>query len=145
MKKILIPIDGSEFSERALEKAKEIATLCGSDIVLLNVKDRQVPFDVGTIMESGTTIQHLIDSSASKAEEIISGANEALKGFGGQIENVILEGKPSDAIISYLKKNKVDLVIMGSHGISGGVQSVMLGSVANKVLHHVDVPIMIVK
>lgn len=149
MKKILIPVDGSEYSGRAIEKAKEIAKACGSQVILINVKDVRFPlypYEPGNTIDMGSTILQLAETASKNAQRILETAATAFEGVAESVETYELDGDPGNRIIKFIEDNPdIDLIIMGSLGVSGGLQSFLLGSVTNKVLHNVDIPILIVK
>lgn len=149
MKKILVPVDGSEYSKKALEKAKEIAMACESDVILINVKDVRFPlypYDSGNVIDMGSTIDQLVETASKNAQRILEEGVEALKEIPGDVETYELDGEPGNRIINFVEENPdIDLIVMGSLGISGGLQQFLLGSVTNKVLHHVDKPLLIVR
>lgn len=149
MKKIVIPVDGSEYSERAIEKGKEIAKACGSHVILIHVKDVRFPlypYEPGNTIDMGSTILQLSETASKTAQRILENAAAAFGGVAENVETYELDGDPGNRIIKFIEDDPdIDLVIMGSLGVSGGLQSFLLGSVTNKVLHHVDRPILVVK
>jgi nucleotide-binding universal stress UspA family protein len=119
MKKILIPVDGSSYSVRAVKKGAEIAKAFDGEVVLLNV------IDIKFAVPAQATVGF---SSAAK-----------------DIKTEIIEGDSSISIIKYIENNDIDLVIMGSQGVSGGLKGLLIGSVTNRVLHNTHVPVLVVK
>lgn len=146
MKRILIPIDGSEYSMRAIEKGKELAKVFDSNVILISVIHPTYPIysfghNVAPIMNID-----LINQDIRKMSE--ENLDAAVKLFGpktDKITGITLEGDPANAIIDYVNSNEIDLVIMGSHGLGAVVNRMLMGSVTNKVLHHVKTPVMVVK
>ncbi|QSX08893.1 universal stress protein [Alkalibacter rhizosphaerae] len=149
MKRVLIPVDGSEYSMRALEKAKEIALAFESDIVLINVKDIRFPlypYEPGNVIDMGATIDQLAETASKNAQRILDDAAQVFEDIPGDVETFELDGEPGNRIIKFIEEDPdIDLVIMGSLGVNGGLQSFLLGSVTNKVLHHVDRAVLVVK
>lgn len=137
MKKILVPIDGSDNSMKALDKAKEIAISAKSDITILNVTD--------------TSKYHISDYEAKFAEQKIEHSKELLKSslenfkdFDGKVETVHEIGNSASEIIKLAEEGNYDLIVMGSRGL-GTFSRAFLGSVSNKVLNHVNISVLIVK
>ncbi len=148
MKKILIPIDGSEFSQRALAAGKAIAEAFQSDLILMHVVNMDtlgMIGDTGYYMEKGTTYFDVHEDLKQKAEALVSHAKESLGENAPRATTVVAEGYPPSVIIDYVKNNNIDLVVIGSRGMASAAHKLLLGSVASKVVHGVDVPVMIVK
>ncbi len=144
MKKILIPIDGSEYSERAMEKGRELAKVFDSSIVLLNVV--YVPLPVYTYEgERGRNMMQLAENAQKQSEEMLKDAKEFFSDMAGKVEAVSAEGDIATVIIEYVKDNDIDFIIMGSHGLGAVMHRLLVGSVTTKVLHHVDQPVLVVK
>ena len=142
MKKILVPIDGSVFTEAAIAKAKEIAAAFGSDIVLLNVigiYPGAFPYEIS----EGVQI-NLLKESRANAKELLAESKEKFGEMKDRVETVMEEGNIADTIIKFSEKNNVDLIVMGSNGL-GGLHNLLIGSVTRKVAIHGSKPILIVK
>lgn len=141
-KKILSPVDGSEVAECSLEHLKEIAAGCHADEVVLLTAIEPLPPATG-INESW----HLKIKKEAEAEardylnKLVDRLN--LKSSGITVQTVVVHGRPAGNILKYASQNKVDLIIMSTHGRSGIFQWVF-GSVAEKVLRHSPVPVLIV-
>ncbi|MBF7096458.1 universal stress protein [Alkalibacter mobilis] len=144
MKKILIPVDGSDFSKRAAQKGAKIAEAFDSEVILLNVVD--IKFAVPAVGTAGFTNAYdlLVKTSKEDSEKIL---NEAKKEFKNteNVKTELLEGDTATQIIEYAKKNDVDLIIMGSQGLGAGFKRIFIGSVTNKVLHETPITILVVK
>ncbi|MBF7097617.1 universal stress protein [Alkalibacter mobilis] len=149
MKNILVPVDGSEYSKRAMEKAAEIAKALGSKIVLINVKDLRFPlypYESGNISDMGATINQLIEAASKNAKKVLNEASRYFEGLGIDTEQHELDGDPGNRIVLFVEENEdIDLVVMGSLGVSGGLQKFLLGSVTSKVLHRIKKPVLVVK
>jgi len=145
MKKILIPIDGSDYSKRAMEKGKELARAFGSSVVLLNVV--YIPLPLYTYEgERGRNMMQLAENAQKVSEEMLKDAKDYFSDLGAdRVETVAAEGDISGTIIEYVKSNGVDFIVMGSHGIGAIMHRLLVGSVTTKVLHHVDIPVLVVK
>lgn len=142
MKKILVPVDGSASSTLAIEKAKELAKALGSHITLLHV----IGIYPGAFpVEFSESVQiSLLKESRVKAKEILLEGKQRLADLGEKVDMVILEGNVASEIINYADGHDIDLVIMGSRGLSG-VNNLLLGSVTRKVAIQVSKPILIIK
>lgn len=147
MKKILVPIDGSDCSNKAIDMAKELALLYGGQIVLLHVgTDFHYQFyPVSPYGTDGIPLpQEFLDRVEKAAQDILEAGLARCVDLGDRVETVFLEGKPSDVVIDYVDTHDIDLVVMGSHGASGFKRFIM-GNVTNKVALAIDKPILIIK
>ncbi len=144
MKKILIPVDGSEYSDRAIEKGKEIADAFDSSVVLLNVV--YIPLPIYTYEgERGKSMQLMAETALAQSEDLLKKAKEAFGNRADKVEAVSSEGDIATTITQYVNDHDIDLVIMGSHGMGAVLHRMLVGSVTTKVLHHVQKPVMVVK
>ena len=142
MIKILVPVDGSVSSTLAVEKAKELAKALGSHVTLLHVIGI---YPCAFPVEFSESVQiSLLKESRVKAKEILMEGKQRLAELGEVVDMVILEGNVASEIIHYADTHDVDLVIMGSRGLSG-VNNLLLGSVTRKVAIQVSKPILIIK
>ena len=140
MKNILVSIDGSEYSKRAMLKAKEIAKAFDSNIVLLNVRNTIIPY---LAFEETQKYYHMLKDNS---EALLQVAKKHFSDMEDKVQVVSLEGDTAAEIIDYAQNNDIDLVVMGSMGLSAGViQGFLLGSITNKVVHGIKKPILIVK
>lgn len=146
MKRILIPVDCSEFSERAVEQGKKMAKAFGSEVVLMYVValrpvNPRFRMDVSSIkIEDTETV-----CEGSTAKEMMEKYKESFGEMKDKVEIVIKHGIIADEIIDAINNNDFDLVIMGSHGIGSALYRSLLGSVTNKVIHHSLKPIMVIR
>jgi nucleotide-binding universal stress UspA family protein len=143
-RKILVPLDGSELAEHALKHAQ---TIMGKDpkvaLILLRVMEPllPVPYYMPGDAEYWADAMKKADQDA---EEYLTKIADNLKEEGvANIRNVILKGQPGEQILNYLATTKIDLVIMTTHGRSG-ISRWLMGSVAERVMRHSSVPVLIV-
>ncbi len=140
MKKILVPIDGSKYSDLAIKKAKEFAGVFGSTITLLHVNDfHQHMFNYNAGVE-----EHFIELFDEISENILENGREKLAELGDRVETVKLEGGVANKIIEYTNTNDFDIVIIGSHG-KGAIHDILMGGVAHKIILHVNKPVLIMR
>ncbi|MDD4239549.1 MAG: universal stress protein [Desulfotomaculaceae bacterium] len=143
-KKILVPVDGSKFSDMAIEKAKEIAGALGSEIILLNVLEvSKIDYPSNPYKFSPELIENYQNESRIIASKILAVGQSLLSNMSDKVSAHAVEGNPSEVILNYANSNDIDLVIMGSNGI-GGVLN-LLGSVTRKVALSIKKPILIVR
>jgi nucleotide-binding universal stress UspA family protein len=137
--KVLIPIDGSAQSDRAVEHVATV--LDPEEVVLLNVID---PVEAG--YSAAATMpgysEEWYENRKEEAKSLFEEATDVLE--DREIETVTDVGRPSRTIISYVEDNDVDQIVMGSHGRSG-MTRILLGSVAESVVRRSPVPVTIVR
>ncbi len=141
LKKILVATDGSDHAGKALDYASDIASMYKATVYLIHV----VP-PVPRLAEVGMDVlQKIEESNQAFAKEIMEKGEKEIKKKGvGSYQTVILQGNPAQEIIEFARKNSVDMIVMGSHG-AGKVETLMLGSVSNKVCHLADCTCVTVK
>jgi len=141
--KIIVAVDGSERSKEALQYARALAEAFHSELTVLTVviDMRNLYFiDAAYAIE----YNHTQENYSQYGQRIL---NEMLKDFSTfeeTLHRVVRFGDPASEIIRYVEENPCDLLVMGSKGLTG-LGKLMLGSVSNKVLHHVKNPVFIVK
>jgi nucleotide-binding universal stress UspA family protein len=146
-KNVLVPTDGSELSARAVKRAVQIAKAMKAKVTALYAypeiesigRDGYIgPFNL-------LTTQRYNAKAQETANNYLAYVTKAAKAAGIEAEVVaIASDRPHEAIIKIAKRKKCDLIIMGSHG-RGGVGSVLLGSVTQKVLSHSTLPVLVLR
>ncbi|MFH1638708.1 MAG: universal stress protein [Chloroflexota bacterium] len=140
-KKILVPLDGSEFSECSLEHVRAITR--GDhvpEVILLRVIEPAPEFYLGRKM-GGDFQSKVTEIIVTEAKDYLSKTADGLKKDGITIRTVVIQGKPAEEILDYAAKNQVDLIIMTTHGRSG-VSRFAFGSVAEKVIRSSPLPVL---
>lgn len=142
-KKILVPLDGSELAECALEHVRAIAKGCQVDkVVLLRVLEPVMgaPHDY----VSTEHVREVEDKLEADAKEYLDKVAGNLKKDGVSVETeLVVNGEPAAKILEAAKRDKADLIIMSTHGRSG-ISSWVFGSVAERVVRHALVPVLMV-
>ena len=147
-KKILVPLDGSKLSECVLPHVEKLAESgVAKEIILLRVCDS--PSIIADYPEGkGKTWEKHVERMTANAQQscslYIEDVEKDLKDKGFKVKTESSLGKPAEEIVNYANKNKVDLIVMASHGRSG-VSRWAYGSVADKVLRSTCVPVLLVK
>lgn len=134
-KNILVPVDGSEHSKKALEFACELAAKLHGKLHLVHVA--QALHQDKTLVLGGAAIT--IHSSQEELEKIgrkvIEAAEQLATQHGcGDVEAEVLEGDPAKMIIKAATDNNADMIVMGSRGLSD-ISGLLIGSVSHKVNH----------
>lgn len=141
MKKILIPTDFSEHAEYALKVAAQIARKHNGEIILLHMLE--LPHETGDAVSSGHALPEIMffkNAAIAKLESLMD--SDYLEGL--KVSEIIQFEMAFDGILNLIKKNDVDLIVMGSHGASG-FKDMFIGSNAEKVVRYSDVPVLIIK
>ncbi|MFW6126281.1 MAG: universal stress protein [Chloroflexota bacterium] len=130
--KVLVPLDGSEFSECSLAHVKAIAKKFQvAEVVVLHVMDEPTP----SSSVYGRAAQELYRSRDGEIRSYLQRVAGDLKAEGIPAQPLVVSGNAAEEILNYVRDNNVDLVIMSTHGRSG-VTRWALGSVAERVLRH---------
>lgn len=133
---ILVPTDGSVGSEKALDRAIDIAKRYDANLHVVHVVDTRIGIDGG----AGTLFD---DLEAAGQEAIDRGVEQASEAGVSTVEGAVANGIPFQAILDYTEENDLDLVVMGTHGRTG-LDRYILGSVTEKVVRMSDVPVLTV-
>ena len=137
---ILVPVDGSDNSYRALDAALLFSEKLGSNITVIHVME-QVPI---THIGSEKQINEFLEAYKKENQEILSKCSEIAAQKGLAINTYLLEGKPASAILDFSKKEKFDLLIMGRRGL-GKFKELILGSISNKIVHHSPSAVLLIR
>jgi nucleotide-binding universal stress UspA family protein len=136
-KKILVALDGSKNSIRALRKAIELANQANSSITGITVI--QVAPSETTIIR--TVIKKALIKHYKNFSKI---AKRMCTKNGVNFLDVVEFGEEGSTIVSFAQKNNFDLIVMGSGGL-GKIGEIFLGSTSNHVVHLSKIPVLIVK
>ena len=140
-KRILVPTDASEYSRRALKMALELAQSVQAEVVLLHVSYTPQAYWGYTISYGITVTQEQLEQNGELAlDATLTGIDSEQVVIHKRVES----GHPVTIILEQIKKENIDLVIMGSHGY-GAIAGSVLGSVSQRVLQRVSCPVLIIK
>jgi nucleotide-binding universal stress UspA family protein len=137
---ILVPVDGSDNSYRALDAALILSEKLGSNITVIHVME-QFPI---THIGSEKLLSEVLEAYKKENQDILSKCTEIATQKGLTIKTLLLEGNPASLILDYSKKEKFDLLIMGSRGL-GKFKELILGSVSGKIVHHSPCAVMLIR
>ncbi len=133
-KHILVAVDGSTYSQQALPTAIEVAKKFGSDVFVLHVSEhdrgRAVAYSLETPADATRLVGHAV--------KVIRDAGITAK---GELRDMAA-GHVAKAIIETATANHIDLIVMGSRGLSD-VQGLLLGSVTHKVIQMANIPVLV--
>ena len=140
---VLVPIDGSPTSESAVDKAIAIARAFGGSVTLVFVVDPYPFAGVGADFAYGQT--QYLSAARTQANSALQTARSTIEAAGVPVTASLAESHSVwRGILEACDSGAVDLIVMGSHGRSG-IEKVMLGSVAQRVVSHAKVPVLVVR
>jgi nucleotide-binding universal stress UspA family protein len=135
---VLVPTDGSEGANTAIEPAFEVAETYDARVHALSVIDTA---SMGLDVRSELIVEQLEDEARDAVDVVADRAEDRSL---GPVATAVEYGSPYQEIGSYVEENDVDLVVMGTHGRSG-IERYLLGSVAEKTVRTSSVPVMTVR
>lgn len=139
--RILLPVDGSAVAQRAVEHVATLGKGGDMEVILLNV---QPPMPLYGMVRAYMLASEYEEACAAQARKVLDPAARLLKRKGIAHKTDIAYGEPGAAIADAARAKKCDAIVMGTRG-QGAVGSLLLGSVASKVIHLAKVPVTLVK
>ena len=140
IERILCPVDFSEPSARAYDSAQSLARRYQAKLFLQHVVDFVLP--AYAYYADAVYITELFQRTGDRARKQLQDFAKSHTRNGVQLECFVQEGGVTDSILSFAVAQKVDLIVMGTHGLKG-VDRVALGSVAGKVLRKAPCPVLV--
>ena len=140
---ILIPTDGSDGVQRAIDHGIDVADRYDATVHALSV------IDVAQLLELGYTggradFEATIEPLEGEAKRAVEAVRERADQRDVDVVPVVRQGEPYETIVEYLEEADVDLIVMGTHG-RRGLQRHILGSVTERMMRTVDVPVLTVR
>src|SRR5580658_3290195 len=136
-KKILIPLENSKADQAILQHIRSLAKLTGASLLLMHVADGWVARNYEQL--------NLAESEEMKTDRAyLENVAKSLRADGFEVGHLLAMGEPSDEIVKFTRKHKVDLIAMSTHG-HRFISDLLYGSTADKVRHLVDVPVLLLK
>ena len=148
--KVLVPLDGSEVSERALAHAQSLAGAFGARVYLLQVISLSHEYEAvrGGGGDSPTAVEYSLDlarqitaSRQTRAETYLEATAAQLKQNGLQVETSVRQGSVLENITDFVAEHGIDLIVMSTHG-RGELQRFLVGSVTDRVIRSSHVPVL---
>jgi nucleotide-binding universal stress UspA family protein len=137
-RRIILPVDGSQSSTRAVKKALSLAKETGADVTALHVME----FPYLASVDLNTTYPDVIDIMKKQGSIFLDTVKKKGSKLGVHVKTKLVEGIPDDEIIKEAKKD--DLIVMGCKGRTA-LGRILVGSVCEKVVHHSKSPVMIIR
>ena len=142
-RRILVPVDGSGWAQRAIPHAIDIARSNGSELVLLHVFRPPAYEYADQITLMGQEEQ--VDQMRDQMKQYLTALANELHDEGVPVQTQMIEGAGvANLICEYIGSQGIDLVVMSTHGRTG-LAKFLLGSIANQVMHCTDVPVLLVR
>jgi nucleotide-binding universal stress UspA family protein len=135
-KTIVLATDGSQYSDRAAERAIAFARSYGGELRVLSVVDVPTEF----YAEAPQAVDDLI----RKAKSFVAAVKKKAEEAGLKAETFVGESEAYQAIIRLAQEQKADMIVIGSHGRTG-LRRLLMGSVAEKVIGYAGCPVLVVK
>jgi nucleotide-binding universal stress UspA family protein len=145
--RVLVPLDGSEFAEHALSRA---ADTLGPRLTIHLVRVVETPvFRGGGVMEPGMSYEYgliaeYLEATRDESQAYLFEQREALSDQGHTVTTEVREGRVADEILQAAQERDVHVIAMATHG-RGGVGRLVFGSVAERVLSHSRIPLLLVR
>lgn len=136
IKRLLVAVDGSQQSYKAVRYASEIAKSTNAAMTLLAVVE---VIDAPELMMA----DHINGEKAAMDSALEEAAEMAIS-YGVEAKTVIRHGNPADQILRYAKEEGVDMIVTGSRG-RGDAKGLIMGSVSRAVTKRADIPVLIVR
>lgn len=136
--RILVAVDHSEISDRAVVAARDLAVLSKGEVWVLHLRERETGAKTGVLVVDETTD----DANAAVAAAVDGFAQAGVKAHG-EVRNTIF-GYAAREIINDAEEVNADVIVMGSRG-RGDLAGLLLGSTAHKVIHLSERPVLVVR
>jgi len=133
MNKILVPLDFSAASETALSYATSLAKESGASLLLVHVEERPIAYGAG---------EFYVGAADVDTSEELTARLQAVTPTDQQVAYAhrMLSGEPAPAIVHLAEEEKVDLIVMGTHGHTG-LMRLLMGSVAEEIVRKAPCPV----
>jgi nucleotide-binding universal stress UspA family protein len=139
VKKIVVATDGSAASEKAIDRAIELAKTHDVEIIVVNVAEDYCP--IGLVEVDCETIREI---AMKESKAIMQAAIDKFKASSIEARGIIEYGSPVDTIIDIVKREKADEIIAASHG-RHGAKKLLMGSVTSRLVEWAPCPVVVVK
>jgi universal stress protein A len=142
IKRMLCASDFSPASRPALRLAQDLARTLKARLILFHAYERSVPISNGGYLPP-SVLREMWTATREAARRNLKRLARSPQGKGVRISILLAEGPASAAIVRAARKNRVDLVVMGTHGRTG-VRRLLMGSVADRVIRTATCPVLVV-
>lgn len=140
LEKLLVALDGSDFAERVLPYAMELASSFESEILLLSVPEVPAAQMYGALAD---VVEKLRVQAETKTRQYLDGVAAALREDGLSAHTLITGSGPARTIVAISESEATDLIMLATHG-RGGLDRLLMGSVAERIVQHAQRPVFLV-
>ena len=144
LQKILLTLDGSQFSEAIIPYVEKLAEAMGSEVTLLRVVEPSKLPQLAAYADRERYEKDFIDKLKKDAKSYLDKKKTALAGKGIKVNSALLEGKADETILQYAEDKSVNLIALTTHGFSG-VNKWAYGSVASRIIEGSSQPTLLVR
>ena len=137
VRKVLVPLDGSGFAERVLPWMQDVAAVVDCEFILLAVPEVPEPAMYGAMAEA---VDDLRQRAEANSQRYLTQLTERLTDLGLRVRPVVGGSRPATTILEMAEQEQVDLIMLATHG-RGGIDRLVMGSVADRVVHHSTCPV----
>ena len=143
IKKILIPVVKSEYNDKIISYAIILAKGSGASITAIHVLDKSAQGDLGDLFPM--KLEEYENATSKRAKELLTEVQQVIEkqGIKTSIEIIGAKSVPK-GIIDYAKESGVDVIIIGTKGLTG-VEKFLMGSVASAVIDHAHCPVFAIR
>ena len=142
--KILLAVDGSEYSVTAVEAVAARPWPSGTALRVLSAVERVVPPAAEVWYDAGGSLERTRQELTKHADQLTAGVAETLRAAGLTAETAVRDGDPRSVIVDEAEEWDADLIVVGSHGYTG-LKRWLLGSVAQSVVGHAPCSVEVVR
>ncbi|MFB6303355.1 MAG: universal stress protein [Haloferacaceae archaeon] len=136
--RVLVPTDGNDGVEQALDHAVRLADDHGATVHALSVIDRRLTRAADDARED------VLDRLRDRSERAVAAVAERVEDAGLAVESAVREGVPDKEIVEYAADVGIDVVVIGTYGRTGRDRLANLGSVTERVVENADRPVFVV-
>ena len=144
IQKVLFPTDCSENSEDALAYAIEITKKFNAKLLILNVTSELEIYGGDNDYLSPANYKKMVEAADADSKKQLKAYWEKFEESDIKVELMQVKGDPFKEIVLFAQDNKMDIIVMGTHGRTG-IQHIMMGSVAEKIVRYSPIPVLTVK
>jgi nucleotide-binding universal stress UspA family protein len=147
LNKILLAIDKSGFKNKATAYATTLARSLGAELTVVHIISKSSFGATGDLLAyyRGGNLKAFQDAMKNEAEKLLKNAVEFGQKEGVKMHSdVIIDSSAQKAIIDYAKKQKMDLIVVGTKGMTG-IEKFLMGSVANHVITYAHCPVLVIR
>ena len=143
LKRILIAYDGSETGLKAAKVGIDLAKIYGAEVLVVYAADTKILDQMGDILLFPGAKEKIEKMMEEQGKEATGKISKLASDAGLRCQEIVEEGDPSSELLKVSERNGADLVVIGSTGKTA-LGRALLGSVAERMVHHSKVPVMVV-